>query len=164
MSMTVLIFICCPLLFNMKMKTVEETRHDRLLMLRDEFGSVAELAKKLNKSYAQVSQWVNRSVSTRNGQPRSMNSETVRDVEIKTGKPRGWMDHPVSFDSLETVTKEFKISSDMSLPRIEAHQELENVPEEDLEHVKQVLKTYIGKERRTKPRSKRQGNSNKREM
>lgn len=84
------------LLFNLPMKTVEETRHERLLMLRDEYGTVAALAKKLEKSYTQVSQWINRSVSTRNGQPRSINSESAREIEIKTNKPRGWMDQPVT--------------------------------------------------------------------
>ena len=106
------------------MKTVEETRHDRLLMLRDEYGSVAELAKKLEKSYAQVSQWINRSVSTRNGQPRSMNSETVRDIELKTNKPRGWMDQPVYENQDKNSEKPMVNTEDYSMEKIEFIKEL----------------------------------------
>lgn len=124
------------------MKTVEETRHDRLLMLKDEYRSVAALAKQLEKSYAQVSQWINRSISTRNGQPRSMNSETARYIESKTNKPKGWMDQPIRIDNSEETIQLGVIGlkrEDIDLDLIEYIRLYKKSAKEDQEVSKDIL-------------------------
>lgn len=74
------------------MKTVEEIRRDNLRLLVQEFGSVAECAKRLDKSSPQVSQWLNASVDAKSGKPRNMSKEIAREVESKLGRPYLWMD------------------------------------------------------------------------
>lgn len=81
------------------MKTIEETYQDRLNMLIAEYGSAAELSKVIDKSPAQISQWVKGAPDSKTGKPRSMKSETAREIEIKTGKPRAWFDQPIYIDT-----------------------------------------------------------------
>lgn len=70
-------------------------------MLVDEFGSQAALAKAIEKSPAQISQWINASKDSKTGKPRSMDRETARRIERALGKPDGWMDQPIT-DGLTT--------------------------------------------------------------
>jgi len=63
------------------MKTIEETYRARLQMLVDEAGSQSALAKKIDKSPAQISQWINASKDSRSGKPRAMDRETARQIE-----------------------------------------------------------------------------------
>lgn len=77
------------------MKTIEETRRDRLAMLEQEFGSQVHLAELIGKSPVQISQWKNASKYSGSEKRRSMDSGTARLIEDKTGKPRGWMDQPL---------------------------------------------------------------------
>lgn len=64
--------------------------------------------------------------------------------------------------SIEVLNQEFGFSKvNMSIARTHAHQELDKIQEKDLPHVQKILGTYDGVERRSKPRSKRKGNSNK---
>lgn len=138
------------------MKTVEETRHDRLLILKYEYGSVAALAKQLEKSYAQVSQWINRSISTRNGQPRSMNSETARYIESKTNKPKGWMDQPIESDKEKISLSALGLKrEDITLDLIEYLELYKQSAEEDQEESRQVL------EGTDKAKSKKSGKGQK---
>lgn len=74
------------------MKTIEATYRTNLAALIDECGSQAKLAKLIEKSPAQISQWLNASVDSKTGKPRSMSRETAREIERLTGKPSGWMD------------------------------------------------------------------------
>lgn len=78
------------------MQTIEEVRRVRLVMLEREFGGQAALADKVGKSPAQISQWKNASPSA-TGRERAMSSDIAREIEIKTGKPRGWMDSPPTY-------------------------------------------------------------------
>lgn len=77
-------------------QTIEEIRRARLKMLEAECGSVNELASRIGKSPAQVSQWKNASISAR-GRERGMSSDTTREIEDKWPKPRGWMDAAVRY-------------------------------------------------------------------
>jgi len=141
------------------MDTIEITRVKRLKILKEEFGSYAKITEKTGLSESQLSQWANQSPDSKTGRPRVMHSDSARKIEIGCSKPTGWMDQPV-YDESE-INKEYAISSEnMSVNRIEAHQVLQTIPEEYLLHVKKILGTYDGVERRARPR-KRQNNQNK---
>lgn len=98
------------------MQTIEEVRRARLVMLEHEFGGQAALAEKIGKSPAQISQWKNASVSA-NGRERAMSSDSARELEEKTGKPRGWMDAPLIYTELhpnERIAHAMKIMEHMT--------------------------------------------------
>lgn len=83
------------------MNTIEETRLLRLKMLRDELGSVAEIAKRTGISYAQISQWINESPDSKTGKIRNMRSESARLIENKLGKEQGWFDQPINNEAID---------------------------------------------------------------
>lgn len=75
------------------MKTIADIRHENLLKLIDEYGSVTKFAAAAGKSYAQISQLKNRSLnSTGKGKPRSVGDDLAREFESAFDKPHGWMD------------------------------------------------------------------------
>lgn len=76
------------------MKTIEETYREKLKILASEFGGQNELSKVIGKSAAQISQWINASPDSKTGKPRSLKSETAREIERLTGKPHAWFDQP----------------------------------------------------------------------
>ena len=78
------------------MQTIEEVRRARLAILESEAGSQTKLADLLGKSPAQLSQWKNASTSS-TGRERAMSSDAARSIEEKMGKPRGWMDTPLTY-------------------------------------------------------------------
>lgn len=78
------------------MQTIEEVRRARLAILEQEAGTQTALSDKIGKSPAQISQWKNASVSA-SGRERAMSSDVAREIERKTGKPRGWMDTPLTY-------------------------------------------------------------------
>ena len=81
---------------NSPMQTIEEVRRARLAILESEAGSQTKLADLLGKSPAQLSQWKNASTSS-TGRERAMSSDAARSIEEKMGKPRGWMDTPLTY-------------------------------------------------------------------
>lgn len=90
----------------LRVRTIEETRHARLLQLlkSPEFHTVQALATKLDRSHAQVSQWKTRS-KRRNEAGEvtgvsNIDSASARWIEERTGKPRGWMDTDPEFDKV----------------------------------------------------------------
>ena len=83
------------LLKNEPVELIEEIRRARLLLLINEYGTIAALAQRLDRQPAQVSQWKNASIDNKSKKPRTMKSDTARWIEEKTGKPSGWMDQPV---------------------------------------------------------------------
>ena len=85
------------------MKTIEETYRARLRLLIAEYGSQAALARAIDKAPAQISQWVNGSPSSITGPPRSLKSETAREIEEKLNKPKGWFDQPITSEKTETA-------------------------------------------------------------
>ncbi|WP_304671260.1 S24 family peptidase [Neisseria bergeri] len=76
------------------MKSIEEIRRERLNMLVLEYGSQAELARKIDKSPTQIWQWINGTPSV-TGTPRSLRNTTAREIEKRVNKPTGWLDRPL---------------------------------------------------------------------
>jgi transcriptional regulator with XRE-family HTH domain len=74
------------------MKKIEDVRRENLRRLRDEIGSVQELADRIGKSQSQVSQWLNASAHSASGKPRTISSGSCREVEKALKRPDGWMD------------------------------------------------------------------------
>lgn len=74
--------------------TNDETRRYRLNELITEHHTVAALARTLEVSPSQVSQWRNASPDSKTGKPRTMSDGAARRIEDKCGKARGWMDTP----------------------------------------------------------------------
>lgn len=81
-------------LFNATMRTVEEIRRNRLELLVEEFGSLAELGKRLNLNArdSTLSQYRNRSRDSKTAKPKNMGSPMARRLESACGKELGWMD------------------------------------------------------------------------
>lgn len=68
---------------------VRDIRRERLLdLLAEHGGRKVDLARAIGKAPPQVSQWVNR--------VRTITEDTARQIERKTGKPAGWLDHPAA--------------------------------------------------------------------
>lgn len=82
------------------MKTVEETRRERLLSLIEKEGSLANLLEKLGlarNENSRLSRIANANVRhERGGKPYVMGSPMAREIEEKLGLPTGWMDTPPS--------------------------------------------------------------------
>lgn len=86
------------------MKTVEETRRDRLQMLVERHGGdkdgMANLCEALGyarNNTAGLTRILNANVRhDRDGEPYEMGSKKAREIETKLGLPVGWMDTPPS--------------------------------------------------------------------
>lgn len=74
------------------MGTIDEINRANLKALATELGGVGELATTIERSYSQVSQWINASPDSKTGKPRGIRPATCRYIEEKCGKQRGWMD------------------------------------------------------------------------
>ena len=75
--------------------TINDIRKAKLEALIKEFGSLRALAEKLeHSSTAQISQWKQSAPDSRTGKPRTISNRSARDIELKCGKPEGWMDTP----------------------------------------------------------------------
>lgn len=83
------------------MKTVTQTRHERLLELIAQMGSVQAFADKVGASHSQISQLKSRSKHSNTGKPRTIGNDMARRIEIAFGKPNGWMDSIEPRDQLE---------------------------------------------------------------
>ena len=67
--------------------TIDEIRRANLRRWVSEVGGKqAELARRINKSANQVSQWLGL------GKPRNISSDLAREIEATGGKPHGWLD------------------------------------------------------------------------
>lgn len=74
------------------MRTIDEIRHDRLLELIHEAGSIQALADRLGKSHSQISQLKTRARRNEAGDRKTVGTALAREIEEKLGKPPGWMD------------------------------------------------------------------------
>lgn len=74
------------------MPTIDQIRRSNLLVLIQEHGTSAALAKVIGKSDAQISQWKTAAPNSRTGRARGIADDTCRLIEQKTNKPMGWMD------------------------------------------------------------------------
>lgn len=75
------------------MKTVDDLRRENLSFLAKESGGVVALSKKLDRSQAQVSQWLRGSKDSVSGKPRRLSSDSARYIEERCGKHHGWLDY-----------------------------------------------------------------------
>ncbi|MEZ0231880.1 MAG: S24 family peptidase [Methylophilaceae bacterium] len=73
------------------MKNIDEIYRENLELLISESGGVRQLAERIGKSYAQVSQWRNASKDSKSGKPRSMAKESAQHLEKYCEKVVGWM-------------------------------------------------------------------------
>lgn len=74
------------------MKFIDDIRRERLGALAKSLGGVTSLARALERSDAQVSQWIRGAAHSTTGRKRGMKSETARWIEATTGMPEGWLD------------------------------------------------------------------------
>jgi phage repressor protein C with HTH and peptisase S24 domain len=103
------------MLWNVKMKTAEEHRHDWLLMLIEKYGSTAELNAELgrDRTDATLSQIKNKARNSRSGSPRNMGGDLAREIEERLGYERGLFDSPcyeIYPETLETPNLEIRQS------------------------------------------------------
>ena len=80
--------------------TIEETYRKRLNMLIEEYGGQVKLSDVIKKSPVQISQWVTGAPDSKTGKPRSLKSDTAREIEKLTNKPRAWFDQPVYVNAI----------------------------------------------------------------
>jgi hypothetical protein len=83
---------------NGGMQRIEEIYRARLALLVETKGNGRQsiLSKMIDKSPAQVSQWINASKDAKTQRPRSMDRATARHIERALKLPDGWMDQPVT--------------------------------------------------------------------
>lgn len=89
------------------MKTIDETRLDRLNRLIERFGSIAELNERLGRprNEATLYQLKNRSPDTTTGTPKNIGDGIAREIEVKLGLERGWMDNPIDIPDYDESTR-----------------------------------------------------------
>lgn len=74
------------------MKTNDQIRIENLEILAKELGSKGNLANKIERSAAQLSQWMSASKHSESGKPRRISTDMARHVEKCCNKSVGWMD------------------------------------------------------------------------
>ena len=73
--------------------TICEVRKRNLETLISEYGSLRALAESIgHTSTAQISQWRKSAPDSKTGKPRVVSNKSARNIELKCGKPEGWMD------------------------------------------------------------------------
>lgn len=84
------------------MQTVFETRHQRLTMLVNQYGSIADLNRAIGResNWARLYQIYNRSIRSDRGTPFVMGDDTAREIEQKLSLQEGWMDTPPSYNEI----------------------------------------------------------------
>ena len=75
------------------MKTCSEIRHENLLKVIEEAGSLQSVADRLDKSHAQISQLKTRAKHSKTGKPRVIGDDIARLIEEKFELEIGWMDN-----------------------------------------------------------------------
>lgn len=86
------------------MKTVSETRRDRLEMLIKQHGSLAELNEKLGwaRTDPKLTQIRNANARAGREKPYQMGDAMAREIEDKLEIERGWMDTPPSYNEIHS--------------------------------------------------------------
>lgn len=87
------------------MKTCSEIRRENLLKVIEVAGSLQEVANRLDKSHAQISQIKTQAKHSKTGKPRVMGDDVARLIEDKFGLEVGWMDndHASPSNSVPTI-------------------------------------------------------------
>jgi len=95
------------------MKTIEEIRLDNLRTLCAAFPSQRKFAELLGKPEQNVGRWLTAF--------RPISNEAAREIEEKTGKPRGWLDNDHSRiglpDEASTLSQIMGVVATMPEPR-----------------------------------------------
>lgn len=120
------------MLFNEHMKLIDDIRRENLAALADAYGGVAGLARKLDRSESQISQWVRGAAHSVTGRKRGMKSETARWIEATTSKPAGWLDQNHEAPQMPERDADFVRRIEQAVARYE-------VPD----HVQQAILTII---------------------
>lgn len=102
------------------MKTVTQVRHEKLLGLIAEIGSVQAFATKIDASHSQISQLKTQAKHSKTGRPRAIGDSMARKIEAAFGKPTGWMDS----DDARPADSAGKYSLDRATPALTAEQEI----------------------------------------
>lgn len=76
------------------MSTIHEVRHDNLLMLIEQLGTVRAFADLVERPPSQISSLKVRTINKSTGRPRFLGDDLAREFEEKLGKPPGWFDKP----------------------------------------------------------------------
>lgn len=122
------------------MKTCSEIRHANLLKVIEDAGSLQEVADRLDKSHAQISQLKTQAKHSNSGKPRVIGDEMARLIEKKFNLEVGWMDNIHGTASSSTV----------SLPRTESSwpfktplHRLQLLTSDDWNELNIVIKTLV---------------------
>lgn len=94
------------------MQTVQETRRQRLGLLKEKYGRWVDVNTALGweSTNARLSQIHSGTLRSDRGTPYTMGDETAREIEHKLNLPTGWMDTPPTYAELG--------SSNVALDRI----------------------------------------------
>lgn len=95
MSSAALIYSNLAKRYAGNMDTVSKIRVDRLNALIKEMGGTRLFCEKIERSEAQVYQWINQLADSKSGKPRSISNASARRIESICGKPVGWLDQPI---------------------------------------------------------------------
>jgi len=117
------------------MKTVFETRKQRLINLKTKHGSWAALNRKIGweDTNPRLSQIASGSIRSTRDKPYVMGDSTARQIEKALGLVEGWMDTPLTY--LEMTGKED--------PRQEVLKIMERVPEDQWDTAKRLLMALV---------------------
>lgn len=74
------------------MKTIDEIRHENLLIAISRAGSIRKLEEKAEIGQGYLSQIKGRHQNTKSGKPRAVGDEAARKIELAIGEGIGWMD------------------------------------------------------------------------
>lgn len=90
---------------NQPMDAIDEIYRQRLRMLVTTHGNgrQSNFAALLDRSPAQVAQWLHGSRDSKSGAPRAMSRKTARFIEQRLGLPEGWMDQPLGAVDRQTA-------------------------------------------------------------
>lgn len=86
------------------MQTVQETRRQRLGLLKEKYGRWVDVNAALGweSTNARLSQIHSGTLRSDRGTPYTMGDETAREIEQKLALPVGWMDTPPSYAELSS--------------------------------------------------------------
>lgn len=84
------------------MQTVQDTRRQRLAMLKKKHGKWSDINQVLGweKTNARLSQILSGTLRSDRGTPYTMGDDTAREIEQKMGLPAGWMDTPPTYSEI----------------------------------------------------------------
>ena len=122
-----------------KMKTCSEIRHENLLKVIEEAGSLQVVADRLDKSHAQISQLKTQAKHSGTGKPRVIGDDMARLIEEKFELEVGWMDNTHG----TSVDKPVQLQPAHSWPFKIAPARLKVLNDEDWSEINIVIRTLV---------------------